>query len=61
MTQTAKSEVEAYSASLEAIAETLASQAVELMNAGLIDLGEATLEQPVKLRDAIERLRAIDL
>ena len=61
MTQTAKSEIEAYSANLEAIAETLASQAVALMNAGLIDLGEATLEQSVKLRDAIERLRAIDL
>ncbi len=61
MTQTAKSEIEAYSVNLEAIAETLASQAVELMNAGLIDLGEAALEQSVKLRDAIERLRAIDL
>lgn len=61
MTQTAKSQAEAYAASLEELSRALASQAKVFSNAGLIALGDSILDQAAKLRGAIEQLRALDL
>ncbi|MFP5498091.1 MAG: hypothetical protein ACLGJE_18295 [Gammaproteobacteria bacterium] len=61
MGQTAKSQAEAYAANLEVFADALAIQAAAFKDAGFINLGESTLEQSIKLRGAIEQLRALDL